>query len=322
MQVLPKIKKKQSSLSCLSEFEILKKVAICKPSTLDINNIQDRDHFGFKDFVTAAELMRNYEDLHSALSNCGIQVYDFCNYIEENDKHLFTQCVNRIYTRDVAAILGDSIFLGKAKLKSRIQEFSISQKILQQIFKSTMHSQSTCESSIELGDLLIIRKGSLLINFGLRTNHKVLEFLLLTAWSKGFNEVNVISLPDNLQKIHLDLVCNIASENIFAGFTFLKQILVTTYLQSGAIETRLLEKYLDEKEIKAVWFDNSDMDHFITNYLVVNNNLIIANKKYQSNLEKKFSPFGIEILGIDLNGFEKGGGSMRCLTLPLERGNS
>jgi arginine deiminase len=322
MQVLPQIKRKLPLLSCSSEYEILKKVAICKPSTLDINNIQNRDHFGFKDFVTSSELMQNYENLHSELSNSGIQVYDFSNYIEENDEYLFNQCINRVYTRDVAAILGDSIFLGKAKLTSRIEEFSISQNILQKIFKSSKLWQSTCESSIELGDLLIIKKGSLLINFGLRTNHTVLEFLLVTAWAKGFNEVNVISLPDSLKKIHLDLVCNIVSENIFAGFAFLKEILVTTYLQSGSIITQTLERYLDEKEIKAVWFDNSDLDDFITNYLVANNNLIFANKKYQVTLERKFSPFGIEIIGIDLNGFEKGGGSMRCLTLPLERGNS
>lgn len=319
MLLSPKIEDKLFSPFCASEFGRLKKVVICKPSTIDVGNLKKMEHFGFKDFVTASELMRNYEELYMAFLDHGIQVYDFCNFIDESEEYLFNQCVNRIYTRDVAAILGNGVFFGTAKLKSRIQEFSISQKILRKIVRTTIQPQSMCEFSIELGDLLIINKRSILINFGLRTNHNALKYLFFVAWSKGFEEVTVISLPDSLKKIHLDLVCNVVSEKIFSGYVFLKQILVTTYQRSGEEKTQSLEKYLAEREIRVVWFDNSDVDSFITNYLIVNNNLIFANKEYKAKLEGKFSQYGIEVLAIDLRGFEKGGGSMRCLTLPLER---
>jgi len=306
--------------SCWSECDTLKEVVLFKPCTKSVDTTDARDFFCFKDTVSSTELMKEYEGLYQCLLDYGVKVHDLYNYADDEDKNTLDKYLNRIFVHDMAATVGKSIVLGRATAKSRKEEFLASQKILKKLYgPNCFKNMMGMNTQLEFGDLIITTNNSLLINCGARTNYNIIGSFFEIFGAAGFTEMAIVSLPESLKKIHMDLVCGLVSKKIFCAFSLLKKLPVKVFKPFAIIESTTLERYLYERNFSVVWLDNENLNSFMTNYLVINRNVILANKKYAEELNKKFNGFSIEVVGIDLNNYEKGGASVRCATLPIER---
>lgn len=305
--------------ACWSEVDALKKVAIFKPASINISNESDKKYYCFKDCVSSEELMKNYESLRNALLKYDVEVHDLFDIANDEERKILESHPNRIFVRDIAAVVGTALVLGNTGIESRQQEFTIGQNILQRISPFVSFKPGLA-SLAEFGDLLIIDADTLLISCGDRTNYSFKKDLVKIAWSEGFNEVAVIRIPNDFKKIHLDLVCNIVTNKIFCAFEGLKDLFVTSYKSNEKVgESDWLEPYFAKKGLEIIWLEEKHFDSFMSNYLVVNDKTIFANMQYKDELSKKLAPYEIEIVGVDMTAYEKGGGSIRCATLPLER---
>lgn len=124
---------------------------------------------------------------------------------------------NILFTRDLAAVLGNYIVLSSAARKARIRESILMETlvmyhpIFQQVRGNTIRTPE--EDTIEGGDILIASKDVVLIGMSERTSFSGVMQAGKSMLSNGIKIVLIVDIPKQRSSMHLDTIFTFASEN-------------------------------------------------------------------------------------------------------------
>jgi len=304
--------------NCWSEHEELKVVMLCAPSKLDVPDLTIAENVGWSATVNHVKAMENFMELKGTLENAGVNVIDYSKELPNDAKTVSEQLINRYFVRDLACVVGNSILPGEAGSSLRRPEYPQAHSLLEKWFpeKFTLNKQS-CHA-LEFGDVLILNKDAVLINIGMRTTLEGMASIQERIYQEGFSEIAFIDLPRRADTLHLDMNCNVANANLMIAKSFMRFFPVHVMTaKTGRFE--MTEQFLNRHGFDVYWLEKYNTIPDI-NFINLNpESLLIskqATKKQFMNhpqLQKK------KLLEIDVTELEKGGGGIRCMTLPLVR---
>lgn len=125
---------------------------------------------------------------------------------------------NMIFTRDIAAMVGDSLFLTWAKRNVRKREMILSKTVFsshryfEKINIVDFHKDHP-GCALEGGDIMIFDSKTLFVGLSERNSKESIDAFLPTAFSERFETVFVIDLPKSRTVMHLDTIFTRISEN-------------------------------------------------------------------------------------------------------------
>jgi N-dimethylarginine dimethylaminohydrolase len=275
------------------EYSTLKTVILCPPKHFEIRTPINATQVKWHDMGRGPDPVKSlqqYDTLKSALRNEGVEVWE----ILPSAEHTY-----QVFTRDVGVISNLGAMVGRFKFDPRKGELEPFLRVLDQNDIQVCHRVED-GAVFEGGDFMFINQNEALVGVGDRTNEK------------GFKELNAglpsmtlypIQLPKDF--LHLDVVLNIISPNI-----------ALAYLPALSDESRSL---LKSQQFEIIDVSKEEQETMATNVLVIGNNRILSascNKKTNEKIRNK----GFEIMEFDMSEIVKGGGGIRCMTLPVLRG--
>ncbi|MGE7113442.1 arginine deiminase family protein [Lysinibacillus sp. NPDC047702] len=305
-------------VNCWSEHEELKVVMLCAPSILDVTDITIAENVGWSAAVSHKKAIENFMELKETFEHAGVKVIDYAKELA-NEQHLLSeQLINRYFVRDLACVFGNKILPGNAGSSLRCPEYPLAHSLLAKWFPEQFMSKSQPLHPFECGDMMILNKDAVLINLGMRTTLEAVESIKASIFQEGFSEIAVIDLPKGNDTLHLDMNCNVANANLVMAKSFVRYFpvqvftvqssrfdMVEQFLQRHGFDVYWLEKY---KTIPDINFVNIDPETLLISKQATKQQLMM-----HPLLQKK------KLLEVEVTELEKGGGGIRCMTLPLVR---
>lgn len=123
---------------------------------------------------------------------------------------------NLLFTRDLAAVAGNSIILSRAAKKARAREFLMMEIIVkhhplfEELRKNAIHISPN--QSIEGGDVLVASEKLVLIGMSERTSFSGLMSVAEQLLSHGTEHVLAVDIPKQRSSMHLDTIFTFADE--------------------------------------------------------------------------------------------------------------
>ncbi|MCA0173802.1 arginine deiminase family protein [Bacillus sp. RAR_GA_16] len=307
--------------NCWNEYGSLKTVVVCSPSHLDVPDQQTATDVQWEKAVKQKKAQENHEDMIRAMEEADVQVIDYSVHLSREELLLNEKLINRIFVRDLACVFGNTILPGAAGTSMRRPEYFQSHRLFQQWFDDKTFSLQTNNDlkALEYGDVMILNKNAVFINAGIRTSIESVEALQEHIFNAGFQEIGVIDLPRRPDTMHLDMNCNVAGENVFIGKSYMSYLPVQV-VTAKSFRYEMTTDFLKRHGIEVIW--TSDIKHTVAdiNFLNLNPETLLISTKANKNIFKDHSILKKKkLVEVEVEELEKGGGGIRCMTLPLER---
>ncbi|WP_253905554.1 dimethylarginine dimethylaminohydrolase family protein [Bacillus sp. THAF10] len=273
--------------TCKNEYNELKKVLVCPPLHMKIDEIinETQKHFAEEniDETLATKQHRKFVDTMIAQ---GIEVYSL-----PPAEHFPEQ----VFTRDIGFTLGEKVFVSHMGSEIRSGEEEILKGWLT---KENISFTPLTGNSVEGGDV-IIDNDVIYVGISGRTTMESLDALKMEL--PGYE---IIPIPIDKSYLHLDCVFNVISEN-------------EAIIYPDAIG----EKKYDYLSNRYHLLEVTKEEQFTmgTNVLSIGNKTVISlpcNKDINAKLKMR----GYQVLEVDISEIIKSGGSFRCCSMPLARG--
>ena len=124
---------------------------------------------------------------------------------------------NLLFTRDLAAIVGNSIILSRAAKEARAREFLLMNTIVRHhpLFSEIRENQITIggQQSIEGGDVLVANEEIVLIGMSERTSFSGLMGVASQLLEHGVKHVLAVDIPKKRSSMHLDTIFTFTDSN-------------------------------------------------------------------------------------------------------------
>lgn len=281
------IPKHQHKTVCQTEYGTLQKVILCRPEHMTIKDVinETQKHFE-NDNIHVKTATDQHSRLVEALRSHNIEVI----LLPVRDG-----LPEQVFTRDIGFVIGEKAFLSSMTEPIRQGE--------EAVIKDFFHNQGISytrmlDTSIEGGDV-IIDGDTVYVGISQRTDMSAIGQL-----EEALPEYTVIPVQLHEKFLHLDCVFNIVSES--------EALIYPKALEPEAAE--MLAKRYDLIEVP-----EDEQFTLGTNVLSIGRKTIISlpcNRHVNQQLSKR----GYHIIEIDLSEIIKSGGSFRCCTMPLIRG--
>lgn len=129
---------------------------------------------------------------------------------------------NLLFTRDLAAVVGDSILVSRAAKKARLRESLLMETVVQfhPMFAKVNENAIRISShqSIEGGDVLVVSNKLVLIGMSERTSFSGLMKATEGLLESGVETVLAVDIPKQRSSMHLDTIFTFASHNECIAF--------------------------------------------------------------------------------------------------------
>lgn len=308
--------------NCWNEYEELKTVVVCSPSHLDVPDQQTATDVQWEKAVKQKKARENHEQMIRTMEGAGVQVIDYSVHLSREELLLNEKLINRIFVRDLACVFGNTILPGAAGTSMRRPEYFQSHRLFQQWFdERTFQMQSNNQlKALEYGDVMILNKDAVFINSGIRTSIESIEALQESIFKAGFQEIGVIDLPRRPNTMHLDMNCNVAGKNLFIAKSYMS-FLPVQVVTEDAFRYEMTGDFLRRHGYGVEW--TSEIKHTVADINFLNldpETLLISTKANKSILKNHPILRKKKLIEIEVDELENGGGGIRCMTLPLERG--
>lgn len=305
-------------VNCWSEHEELKAVMLCEPSIFDVTDLKIAEDIGWNGTVSHKKAMENFMELKAALENQGVKVINYVNELA-NEQHLLSeQLINRYFVRDLACVIGNKMLPGNAGSSLRRPEYPLAHSLLAKWYPEQFMSKQQPAHSLECGDVMLLNKDAVLINLGMRTTLEAIEGMKTYIFQQGFSEIAVIDLPKGNDTLYLDMNCNVANVNIVIAKSFVRYFPVQVFTaQSSHFD--MVEQFLQRHGFEVYWLEkyNTIPD---MNFVNINpETLLISKQANKQQLLKHPQLQKKKLIEVEVTELEKGGGGIRCMTLPLVR---
>jgi len=279
----------KSTAFCTSEYDFLKKVIVCEPRYMKIEDVINETQKHFKDDnIKITIALRQHEDFINILKKHDIEV------IQLPAKPTYNE---QVFTRDIGFTLGNTIFVAEMASPIRQGEENVLKSWLED---HQIPNYSLNHERIEGGDVIIDRD-SIYVGMSSRTHEKSARYLqsMLTDY-----EIKPIRFEEKY--LHLDCVFNIISPT---------EALIFPDVIHEEDRKMLSERY------DLITVSSEEQFTLGTNVLSIGHKKIVSlpmNKQVNTELRKR----GYEVIECDISEIIKSGGSFRCCTLPILRTES
>ncbi|MGG1245905.1 dimethylarginine dimethylaminohydrolase family protein [Bacillus spizizenii] len=281
------IPKHQHKTVCRTEYGTLQKVVLCSP-----------EHMTIKDVIN--ETQKHFEDDNIHVKTATDQHSRFVEALRSHNIEVILLPARdglpeQVFTRDIGFVIGEKAFLSSMTEPIRQGE--------EAIIKDLFHRQGISytrmlNTSIEGGDV-IIDKDIVYVGISQRTDMSAIGQL-----KEELPEYTVVPVQLHEKFLHLDCVFNIVSET--------EALIYPNALQPEAVH--MLAKRYDLIEVP-----EDEQFTLGTNVLSIGRKTIIS-LPFNRHVNQQLSKRGYHIIEIDLSEIIKSGGSFRCCTMPLIRG--
>ncbi len=283
------IEYESNQMSCFTEYDPLKRVILCQPQYMTIRDVINETQKHFKD--EGIQIERALEQ-HNELVNT-LRQYD----IEVALLPYHKKYPEQVFTRDIGFTLGKTIFVADMANDIRKGEEAVLKQWLED---EGISYYNIIGDQIEGGDVVIDRD-TIYIGLSNRTNQVAIDHLA-NLLEKQFD---VITIDFQEKYLHLDCIFNVISENV-------------ALIYPKALKKEDIERFKLRYELIEV----SEEEQFTlgTNVLAIGNSRILSlpvNKEVNKQLRKR----NFDVIEVDITEIIKSGGSFRCCTLPILRGN-
>ncbi|WP_345243877.1 arginine deiminase family protein [Pontibacillus salipaludis] len=307
--------------NCWNEYDELKTVLVCSPSALDVPDAQTATDVQWEKPVDQKKAHEHFHNLVHAMESHDIKVIDYSNHLSRQDAQLSQQLINRFFVRDLACVFGNTILPGEAGTSMRRPEYVQSHFLFLDWFGPNRFKiqANNKGNALEYGDVMILSKDAVLINIGLRTSYEAVQTMKDHIFKAGFSEIGVVDLPRRPDTLHLDMNSNVASKDVFIAKSYMRYLPIQVLTDKHS-SYQMMQEFLNRHGYDVEW--TNDVKHTVAdiNFLNLDPETIListkANKKIIKNhpkLKKK------KLVEIEVDELEKGGGGIRCMTLPFER---
>jgi N-dimethylarginine dimethylaminohydrolase len=280
------IKGENHLVNCDSEYGKLKKVIVCEPKYMKIDEVinETQRHFA-QDNINMKRAMKQHQDFVKAMKDNGVDVYK----LPPMEKF-----PEQVFTRDIGFTIGDTVFVSKMGCNIREGE----EKILRNWLLQHQVSLSLIEGDrIEGGDV-IVHGNTVYIGVSGRTSEETIEQL-----QSQLPGMRVIPVPFNPIFLHLDCVFNILSAD-------------KALVYPDAFEEKDLKLLASHFELIEV--DKDEQFTMGTNVLSIGNKKVLS-LPINKNVNAAMREQGFEVIKVDISEIIKSGGSFRCCSMPLYR---
>ncbi|MCY7970906.1 dimethylarginine dimethylaminohydrolase family protein [Bacillus spizizenii] len=281
------IPKHQHKTVCRTEYGTLQKVVLCSPEHMTIKDVinETQKHFEV-DNIHVKTATDQHNRFVEALRSHNIEVI----HLPVRDG-----LPEQVFTRDIGFVIGEKAFLSSMTEPIRQGE--------EAIIKDFFHRQGISytrmlNTSIEGGDV-IIDEDIVYVGISQRTDMSAIGQL-----KEALPEYTVVPVQLHEKFLHLDCVFNIVSEN--------EALIYPNALEPEAVH--MLAKRYDLIEVP-----EDEQFTLGTNVLSIGRKTIIS-LPCNRHVNQQLSIRGYHIIEIDLSEIIKSGGSFRCCTMPLIRG--
>ncbi|MCM3638611.1 arginine deiminase family protein [Sporosarcina luteola] len=275
----------KSKTKCNTEYDPLKRVILCQPKFMAIEDIINYTQKEYADENIDVELaMKQHEEFEKLLLEHGVEV------IKLPSSKRFPE---QVFTRDIGFTVGKEIFV--AEMASDIRKGE--EEALEGFLEDENIPYQTTTDRVEGGDVIVDRD-KVYVGISSRTSEEAVRNLQQTL-----PEHNIIRVPFNEKYLHLDCVFNILSPEI--GLIFPEA------LSADMVET-LSQSY------KLIEVSPEEQFTMGTNVLSIGGNKVFSlpqNKQVNAAMRAH----GFEVIEVDFSEIIKSGGSFRCCSMPLER---
>lgn len=307
--------------NCWSEHGELKTVMVCSPSSLDIPDQRTADYVGWEKPVNQDIAKENHEGMKKAMEDAGITVIDYSLYLKGDKAELNHQLINRVFVRDLACVYGNTVIPGNAGITMRAPEYVHSHELFRTWFDEKTFSikENNRLKALENGDVFVLNKEAVFINTGMRTSIESIEEIQQEIFQAGFSEIGVIDLPRTGETMHLDMNCNVAGSDLLIAKSYMRLFPVQIITENGGRYV-MMEEFIRRHGFDVLWTD--DVKHTVADINFLNldpETLLVSTKANKKILKDHPTLKGKKLIEVDVNELEKGGGGIRCMTLPLER---
>ncbi|MFI8575956.1 arginine deiminase family protein [Rossellomorea aquimaris] len=307
--------------NCWSEHGELKTVMVCSPSSLDIPDQRTADYVGWEKPVNQERAKENHEGMIKAMEDAGITVIDYSLYLKGEKAELNHQLINRVFVRDLACVYGNTVIPGEAGITMRAPEYVHSHELFRNWFDEKTFSikDNNQLKALENGDVFVLNKDAVFINTGMRTSIESIEEVQQEIFRAGFSEIGIIDLPRTGETMHLDMNCNVAGSDLLIAKSYMRLFPVQIITEKGPRYV-MMEEFVRRQGFDVLWTD--DVKHTVADINFLNldpETLLVSTKANKKILKGHPKLQGKKLIEVDVNELEKGGGGIRCMTLPLER---
>lgn len=316
--------------ACVNEYGALQTVAVCSPADHAPKSQLECSYQLFLQPVSAELIKQDHQNLCNKLKELGVEVIDLAQSEMLVDNHSYSEVSNllpnRIFVRDIAAAMGDNLVNGRAASVCRYPEFNLSQIALSSFLSNQVDIFNSGElicgnESLEFGDLLLLNNDAFLLNYGNRTRTPDVAWLMKQLLKLGFKEGGIISVPAETDNIHLDLTCNILADDLVLVLEPLRCLPIQIYSVNQPPSYTTVPEFFKRHGYDIRYFMPQGSPDFLTNYIHIDKHNVLMNTRHQPRFAGLAEERDITIHTVDIDNLEKGGGSVRCCTLPLVRGS-
>lgn len=306
--------------NCWNEHDELKAVMLCPPSIMEIPNEQTAADVRWEKPAHPKKAMKNYKKLVRAFEQEGVHILNYTDDLSEQDQALSKQLIDRFFVRDLACVFGEKVIPGTAGTTIRKPEYIQAHKVFQSWFaqETFLQEETDQKHPMEFGDILIVSQDAVLINVGLRTAIESVEKRKHLLFEAGFSELGIVDLPRTPEKLHLDMNCNMVGSDVLLAKTFMKFFPVQR-VTSGGSEYCMLDEFMKRFGIEVVYSDHIKNTVADVNFFNLNPETLLVSKQMNPKILRMVKDMKKHIIKIDVEELEKGGGGIRCMTLPLIR---
>ncbi|NBJ69485.1 MULTISPECIES: arginine deiminase family protein [Clostridia] len=308
---------------CWSEHETLQTVLVCSPSEQSIPSLHVAENVQWNAPVQQKKALENFYTFILTLQQEGVHTIDYSQHLGSDTQQLSEQLINRFFVRDLACVFGNKILPGVAGTFMRQPEYDQVHDLLDNWFPDVFIKEAKQGlKALEYGDVLILNSDAILVNIGMRTSLESVEQMMGNIFQAGFSEIGVISLPRRADTLHLDMNCNVASEDLIVAKSYLRYLPVQLTNAAGIQWYDMAEQFLNRHGFSVYWLEKYETIPDI-NFLNIDPETILISKAAQKQMLKSHPKLKHKrFLEIDVSELEKAGGGIRCMTLPLLRKRS
>ena len=273
---------------CVNEYDPLKRVILCQPQYMTIRSMINETQEHFKnEGIHIERALEQHREFVKTLQSYEIEVI----LLPYHKKY-----PEQVFTRDIGFTLGQTVFVAKMANEIRIGEEN---QLKEWLAEEEISFFNLAEDLIEGGDVIIDRD-TIFIGVSDRTNERAIHHLqsLLTQFK-------ILAIPINTKYLHLDCVFNVVSPEV-------------ALIYPPALTKEDIEIFTSRYDCIEV----SEEEQFTlgTNVLNIGNRRILS-LPVNNEVNKQLRNRGFEVVEVDITEIIKSGGSFRCCTLPLLRGN-
>lgn len=273
--------------SCQSEYDTLRKVIVCEPQFMSIDEIIN-------------DVQKKYKDENINIERALIQHHDFVAKMRAEGVDVITLPANasypeQVFTRDIGFTLGNQTFVSEMASSIRQGEETVLEKWL-----NTHHVpfQKLSQNHIEGGDVIIDDR-TIYIGLSHRTCNSAIEQL-----RSDLPNYEIVAIPFDPKYLHLDCVFNILSPTDALIFPQALDAETVSFLTN---RYHLIEVSKEEQFTMG------------TNVLSIGHKRVFS-LPINAQVNNKMRSQGYKVIEVDFSEIIKSGGSFRCCTMPIARG--